>query len=69
MAGKVAQSIQRTLLDDPLRLQQAILALAWTPLHMDKLLEHFAQADETTTRRLGGSGLGLVVCHKGPAGA
>jgi hypothetical protein len=67
MAGKVARSIQRTLLDDPLRLQQAILALAWTPLHMDKVLDPFAHANETTTRRFGGGG--LAVCQKVPTAA
>jgi hypothetical protein len=54
--------MQRTLLGDPLRLQLATRALAWTPLHMDKVIEPFAHADETTTR-LGRSGLALAVCH------
>jgi signal transduction histidine kinase len=38
--------------------------IGMTPDEMDRVFDHFTQADETTTRRYGGSGLGLTITRK-----
>ena len=38
--------------------------IGMTPKQVDKLFQSFSQADTSTTRRFGGSGLGLVICRQ-----
>lgn len=38
--------------------------IGMTPEQMDKLFKSFSQADDSTTRKYGGTGLGLVICQR-----
>ncbi|UDM18628.1 ATP-binding protein [Vogesella sp. XCS3] len=38
--------------------------IGMTPAQVDRLFQSFSQADTSTTRRFGGSGLGLVICRQ-----
>jgi signal transduction histidine kinase/CheY-like chemotaxis protein len=38
--------------------------IGMTPQQVNKLFQSFSQADTSTTRRFGGSGLGLVICRQ-----
>jgi len=48
----------------PIRFVVQDSGVGMTPEHIDKVFEKFTQADSTTTRRYGGSGLGLTISRQ-----
>ena len=52
--------------DDEILLQFSVqdTGIGMSPEQMDRLFEPFTQADTSTTRKYGGTGLGLVICKR-----
>ncbi|WP_295430771.1 GAF domain-containing protein [uncultured Thiodictyon sp.] len=59
--ARVLEEGDRTLL---LRLEVADQGIGLTPAQQGRLFQSFTQADDSTTRRFGGTGLGLVICRR-----
>ncbi len=65
--GKVSVSVDQTPLNDGdaiLRMTVTDTGVGMTEDQLDKVFERFSQADESATRRYGGAGLGLAICHR-----
>jgi PAS domain S-box-containing protein len=59
--ARVVEEGGRTLL---LRLEVVDQGIGLTPAQQGRLFQSFTQADDSTTRRFGGTGLGLVICRR-----
>ncbi len=62
-AGEVRLSVQRGA-GDELRFEVRDSGIGLTPEGIARLFQHFSQADASTTRRYGGTGLGLVISQR-----
>ena len=61
VSARVVEEAGQTLL---LRLEVADQGIGLTPAQEGRLFQSFTQADNSTTRRFGGTGLGLVICRR-----
>jgi PAS domain S-box-containing protein len=61
IGARVVEEGGRTLL---LRLEVVDQGIGLTPAQQGRLFQSFTQADDSTTRRFGGTGLGLVICRR-----
>ena len=61
VSARVEQAHDQTLL---LRLEVADQGIGLTPAEQERLFQSLSQADDSTTRRFGGTGLGLVICRR-----
>jgi PAS domain S-box-containing protein len=59
--ARVAQDDGESLL---LRLEVEDQGIGLTPAEQGRLFAAFSQADDSTTRRFGGTGLGLIICRR-----
>ncbi len=62
--GTVTLQAQFDATKNELELGIADTGIGLTPEQIDKLFQPFAQADISTTRRFGGTGLGLYICRQ-----
>ena len=65
--GEIRLIVKRmTLTDDNvgLRFEVRDTGLGMTPVQLSKMFTAFSQADSSTTRKYGGTGLGLVICKQ-----
>jgi two-component system, sensor histidine kinase and response regulator len=62
-SGKITLRI-RSAGSQRLRFEVADTGIGISPEQQQRLFQPFSQADSSTTRRYGGSGLGLVICKK-----
>ncbi len=65
--GQVALHVHSTRSEQgglTLRFEMHDTGIGLTPEHKGRLFQPFEQADESTTRRFGGTGLGLTICQR-----
>jgi len=63
-SGTVTISLSQLHDKDTFQVTVTDTGIGMTPSEMDKLFNIFTQADDSTTRKYGGTGLGLVICQK-----
>ena len=61
VTARVAEDDGETLL---LRLAVEDEGIGLSPAQQERLFQPFSQADDSTTRRFGGTGLGLIICRR-----
>ncbi len=58
------ECLRSSIASDTVLLSVTDSGIGMTPVQQKKLFEPFTQADDSTTRRFGGSGLGLSICRR-----
>ncbi len=62
--GVITLSIATDRECDMIRFQIADTGIGMTPEQLERVFDEFAQADSSTTRKYGGTGLGLTICRR-----
>ncbi|WP_020471311.1 response regulator [Zavarzinella formosa] len=64
--GTITLQVARTQQDDKPALEMRVsdTGIGMTPEQLGRLFQPFTQADESTTRKYGGTGLGLTICRR-----
>lgn len=63
-SGKITLSVKPTTTENMIRFDVVDTGIGMTPVAQSRLFKAFAQADESITRKYGGTGLGLMLCKE-----